>query len=162
MNGLWSKFSLPNERMGNKKDLNQIVNNAILFWNCTAISSVCSLLSLMSVWSSMSKITKIFSLFLCLHSMDTGIELCQSNFVTYLVTNRDEFYLRMLRLTIVVSVRPRVCPGCCYLKTEQAKMLNPQNQNNLWSLMLFIVEWRLLFAISQFWRLKFDHNPLVD
>jgi len=80
MNGLWSKFSLPNERMGNKKDLNQIVNNAILFWNCTAISSVCSLLSLMSVWSSMSKITKIFSLFLCLHSMDTGIELCQSNF----------------------------------------------------------------------------------
>ena len=27
---------------------------------------------------------------------------------------------------------------------------------------VFIVEWRLLFAISQFWRLKFDRNPLVD
>ena len=96
-----------------------------------------------------------FSLFVCLW----GIELCQSNFVTYFVINRNEYYERMLRLTIVVSVRPRVCPGCCYLKTEQAKMLNPQNQNNLRSLMLFIVEWRLIFAIFHFWRRKFDHDP---
>ena len=52
--------------------------------------------------------------------------------------------------------------GTRYLKREQAKILNPQNQNNLRSLMLCIVEWRLLFAISQFWRLKFDRNLLVD
>ena len=55
--------------------------------------------------------------------------------------------------------------GTRYLKREQAKILNPQNQNNLRnlrSLMLCIVEWRLLFAISQFWRLKFEGNPLVD
>ena len=96
-----------------------------------------------------------FSLFVCLW----GIELCQSNFVTYFVINRNEYYERMLRLTIVVSVRPRVCPGCCYLKTEQAKMLNPKDHNNLRSLMLFIVEWRLLFAIFHFWRRKFDFDP---
>ena len=65
-------------------------------------------------------------------------------------------------LTIVVSVSPSCSHGCCYLIREQPKILNPQNQKNLRRLMLFIVEWRLLFAISQFWRLKFEGNPLVD
>ena len=70
----------------------------------------------------------------------------------------------------MISMTPEICIHNSamnlkfehYLKRDQTKMLNPQNQNNQRSLMLCIVEWRLLFAILHFRRRKFDHDVRID
>ena len=90
-----------------------------------------SLVSLTSVWSSMSKITKIFSLFLCLHSMDTGIELCQSNF---------DMISRLKRDTPSVIQRnswPMFFQSCSISQLVFAYPLVKQNGR----LMLFVSSW---------------------
>ena len=62
---------------------------------------------------------------------------------------------------ICIDIFNLFCHSRHYLKREQAKILNPQIQNNLRSLIFCIVEWFLLFAIFHFGRRKFNHNPVV-
>ena len=98
-----------------------------------------------------------FSLFVCLCSIDRGIELCQSNFDTYLVSNQNKYHKAILCLTIVISV-------LCWLPLPQKRtrsFMLLEKQQCAVSQLSFYLYFYLIFAILHFGRRKFEHDPLV-